>query len=538
MPPKPKQPRTESAPSPGAVGRAHKSVVAAICQSIALPVDSPSIRPRTALTAQPSIPFRLRTKVSYPIAPAGAAQSSNQDIVPNEGFFVVLRDPRCSLIIYNPNQSKAQCIQRWITDNTDVLTVAGNSITNLDLVAASTGNSHAEMQGGGWLMPYAANFVPNGTNVAFNGNRLFAAQSNKAGIPSTSWLWWNGGNAAGNQIVIAAGKDGFTGFYGFSIWAWNKGKPYMIDGVEQLTAAGYAEGATMATINSAKILAVQDYIAIHYTLYDTAAATNPQRVFLRVTTTEGGSSYYSHFCHPELEIQDQNIGSIASIGVSFLLKNMSSVQNMDGGVMACQPPRNNVWQMFTPVQNGTSDTRTSSATYDIYQVLGNYKASKEFKLITGFFGYLKANRSQDLAFRNIFTDEFSNSDAFPLVKYRGWDLDDQNFFAGAFFCNTGRTLRYEFSAGGAFSSDSQWEDPYLPETTQEDWNESETVIASAEQFFENPTHKTGIWQTIKSGLHKAIGLAPTLLAKIPEVAPFVPAIQAVSGALQSLLGVE
>jgi len=513
--------------------------VRAIVASQALPYNAPVVRPRDSYSTDPSSTYRLRYKGTYPF-PGVVPALSPQFLDPNETFAVVLRDPRCSFILHDPNSENSAVPYYLTAQNQDIPAVGGGTPGPYDIPVIMQGTQPAstpalgappsflQFKGAVFDAAYPSGWPAHGPFLYAGRSSALPGNSSKA-----SWIWWGGGGSP-SAITIFAGVGGLQGNGAFVVWAWNKGTPYVVDGAI-VNAVDEAVGVAVVSLESAAILACRDYIAIEVFFATDQVATDPQRVYMQCSLLSNGAQF-RHGSAPQISSVEASIDSAAQTGVALLIKNISNELQKDGSVIAYQPPKNTCWQNILPSILPFEAAGVAGA-YDVYSAIGAYKGSWESLAATGFYGYLKPHAAGDVYFQKMFNSSVTTGGSF-VESTDGWNLDDQNFYWVSFACTTGFNFRYEFSQGGCFYTDSQWYDPLPANIDPDEWEKGALIVSAMPQFFENPLHWNDIWSRIKSGLRRVIGLAPPLLGLIPEAAPFVPAITAIGGGIESLLGMN
>lgn len=478
-----------------------------LCQ--ALPFMYGVVRPRDNYSAQPSGTVRLRQRgdVTWPNDSVITPIIANQYEPANQLFAVLLRDPRCCLILTDKNPVAGRNAPYiWQAENEDILTIDGNPLIVGDIPTAQ-----AAKNGGDGLSNFldikGAAFDPSFPNgFPFHGDFLYAGRSK-----NIRWMWYDGGLSGGAQVItVSAGTDGLQ-YNGCNIvvWAWNKGVPYIF--------VAFGEGANSHVAGEAicSFTAIEgsDYIAIE-TSFVSSQTDTPQRVYVRVSQVSFGA-IRRHIAAPQLNTHEDTVDSLAAVGQSLLFKNVSKVLDLNGQWMAVQPPLGNCWQNIL-----TSPGK--AAVNDIFGNMGLYKMNATAGNTKGYYGFLKPNKP--IKFEPMFNNTIG-----ATQQQTGWDMDSQNFKWIAMKCSDdGRTFSYEQNQGHAFYSDDQWQDTSDAVVNPDAWEQAAQIISAMPSDMDNPVHWSEIWSYLKRGI-RAIG--GPLVGAFPETAPFRPLVDAAINSL-------
>lgn len=470
-----------------------------LCQ--VLPFFYGVVRPRDNYSAQPSSTVRLRARgdVTWPTDAIIAPIVANQYEPANQLFAVLLRDPRCCLILTDKNPIAGRnAAYIWQAENADILTVANNPTVDSDIPTTQGGRNSMDGLSNFLEVKGALHDPAFSNSFPFHGPFLYSGRSK--GI---RWMWYDGGATGGPQVItVSAGTDGLS-YQGCNIalWAWNKGVPYISTGFSE-AANSHSAGDTICQFIGAT---GSDYVAIETSFV--GQAVEAQRIYVRVSQVSFGA-IRRHLAAPQMDTHETSVDSLAAVGQALLFKNVSKELDLNGQYIALQPPLGNCWQNIL-------NTVEKNAGNDVFSNIGQYKMNATGGNKKGYYGFLKPNKP--IRFEPMFNNTIG-----VVQANTGWDMDNQNFKWVVMKCaDGGRTFSYEQYQGHAFYTDDSWQDSSDAVVNPEAWEQAAQIISSMPADMENPTHWQEVWAYLKRGI-RAIG--GPLAAAFPESAAFAPLI--------------
>lgn len=466
--------------------------VMAFAQSVALPVDSPVVRMRDQYTSTDTAVAQPFERPVLPWStPIPAASVGKRCFAPDTSMVLCTRDPLCAYIFEDKNPALDTSQYAWSFGRSAGANVASVTVQPGETVTPDI--MGAQHQAG----------------RAFHGDFLWARRFN-----GKNMLWADAGNVpdAQNNInivadtAIAAGDVITVTFYRL-----NEGDETRVTSVR---LAAVAAGGLAGTIQ----IPARDYFWVTVTSDANSATAGGISV---VFVTNNQCAMLCHKPLPDIDDHSGEVTRIHMLGCAIQCMNTANVENRGGSVVADQVEPSTVW---------TAYARPTLS--DGFTVISGQRGQKIRDLATGIYGFLKPVEEDDFNYLDCFRFDINGN-----VTHRGkYDSDDTPYII--FMLRSGgttdaadvsRSIQLYANYNVEYETKDSWTSVAPAPISTAEAGKAIAVIATMEQFYENPIH----WDKILSTIGKVARLAAPLLALIPH--PYAKAAAAGAAAVGSVL---
>lgn len=457
-----------------------KSRVAAIVESLTMPVDFPPVRYSQDIGTVRTASVHPYERVSVTFA-FSKAIGSNKELVqlPGSGFAAKFRDPFRSSIHYHPYLNQTP----WSYAADYRITMAGNGPN----VALKTPAVALPLVG-------TPSFAPHGP-VMYPGC--------VAGELDRGWYWKQNGDD------IRLSWTGVTAAPASTVIRWYCWDP-LIANKTLIAETGTLNG------NNNYLLSfdVTGVVAGGYITYDLVVvpgATGTEIVYtLSVQhTSTGAADIYCHRATADISKVLATTGDMRQLAASLMFTNTTPKQYIGGQLAMKQVPKSRPWTDYV-------------LTGDPYANISSLSDSYSDVADDGCYGFLKIAETED-------TELFSQSKQGALNTIPGGffylDTDAEYLVLGT-SQNAGYPAGYyTFCDGIEFVCNDQWRECLLPNTTVADWNMALSIITKTPQYHKNFIHIMEIISFLRGAIKGAAS----------AVAQYGPAVSELAGQLARAL---
>lgn len=423
--------------------------------------------------------------------PIPDASSGSRALPPDTSLVVATRDPLCAYIFEDKNSALNSSTYQWVVgrqsgaNQVNIITQPGETVAPDLMGAVATAGTR------------------------FHNDFLWARRFN-----NKNWIWADAPNVPNASNVfqifantpIAAGDQVTVNFYRL-----NEGDEVR---VASLRLPATAAGALAATLQ----IPARDYYNIIVT--NGPASTTLAGVNLQILQV----NQCAMFCHralPDIDDHSDEVTRIHLLGVSARLQNTANDQFKGGSVVADQVEPTTVWTAFA-----------RPTISDGFQAIAGQRGNEIKTLNNGIYGFIKPVDEDDFNYLDIF-----RFDALGAVCHRGQFASDASPYiiimprAGGTTqgADPSRSIQLHFNFNCEYETKDTWTSIAPAEISTAQAGQAIAIIATMEQFYENPVH----WDKILSTIGKVARLATPLLAMIPH--PYAKMAAAASGAIGSAL---
>jgi hypothetical protein len=489
----------------GAVTKGIAGEEAAIIRSVVTPAEAPPQRYSDGFASEPTAVATPWKRIDAPW-PAASAVPAGSPVKPAAGNPVppvpatpasvpraalpasdlmafVFRDPLRFAVVYYPS-APAQTIYRALVD------VAASEPTSLfDSPLAS--EIRLNIAQWNWLSG-SDQFKPNGdvlyTGKAPNDNRSFVW------LDAGTEIAWGGNGTPGSHYQLHI--DYFDGANIIEDFA----------SADVVCAAGgtFGVGGTVGE-NTGGV----DWSAVpagYYSPWISSATDIATSTTLQFVIAEGQSTF-GHQCLPDLEKNVKSVESVRMIGVSGMYSNTEAPLERQGKISAKQMPEGTQWQSFV------------SQTNSIASLAGSVQVEAQ----KGLYGFLKPTKELDFTKKApLFIDNAGN------LRGSHYDIVSDSAFLAFRVSITnvdGRDGFWTFGSSLEFTTLDTWRPLDVARIPRAVYSGALEKIRYLQQFHENPSHLSAIWNGIKGvlgGVVKGITTyGPTVMKVAEAAAPFL-----------------
>lgn len=466
----------------------------AFAQSVALPVDSPVIRMRdqyTATDTATSQPF-LRPVLPWS-TPIPAASAGSRALAPDTSLVVATKDPLCSLIFEDKNPTLVAASYRGVYGR-----VAGVDQTTFSV---SPGDAfEPDLMGALSLAGFNA----------FHGPFLWARK-----FGGKKYVWVDGPNTpnAANIIRVVTSATAIVAgdLIAVSFFRLNEGDEVRVGTFVLPPTAPNALAASFQ-------VPARDY----YRWQVTSAPSSVTASIPLIVDWQNACAMFVHQPLPGLGDHEDQVTRCHMLGSAVRCMNTANEQDLAGSVVADQVEPTTVWTAFA-----------RPTLSDGFAIISGQRGQDLRSLKPGIYGFLKPVEEDDFNYLDLFRFDTNGS-----VCHRGnFDSDDLPYII--FMLRAGgladtpdpsRSIQLYFNYGVEYETKDSWTSVQRAQLTKEDAGKAIAIIATMEQFYDNPVH----WEKILSTIGKLSRLSSPLLALIPH--PYAKAAAMGVGAVGGILG--
>jgi hypothetical protein len=445
---------------PGAI-RTIKDQVLAIAKSIATPGDCEPIRVSTVFSGE-------KTAVAAPFSKSPEVPSTvdyaNRLMPVGEQVTYVRRCPEAAIIRYIPWDGTTTSAYQAVEVDPDTL--------QADL--------NLQFSNDGFERPLKFPYLQRSGGGSPHGNLYLTGMS--AGRPGMSFWWCRTGDTI-DIHVFNLDLDHGTRNYSCMIYAWDSRRSDF-----QIGSLGFtvpADGDLNQTFTVPTVGGQQwhGYVGIAIKGNDAGAETSSAVQVLHTWRHD----VFAHLPLPDLLDNISAAPSIRIIGASNMYTNTASPLNRQGEITGYQSPEGTHWMDY--VAN--------------YTVLKSRKMSRTLDIVKGMYGFLKITDADDLNYKSKY-DATETGNNIIESKY---PIDDEHPFLVLYHKTTGGTTESGYSSTDfvvEYQSGDTWRQYAAPECDVESYNLAIQVLRDVEQFYENPTHRSEIFNKIREFAIKAL----------------------------------
>lgn len=466
--------------------------VMAFAQSVALPVDTPVVRMRDQYTATDTATAQPFLRPVLPWAtPIPAASAGSRGLPPDTSLVVVTGDPLCSLIYEDKNSALTGTTYRWMWGR-----------------AAGANTPSFAVQPGATFEPDLMGAF-NIAGQAFHSANLWSRR-----FKGKNWVWVDGPNTpnAANIIQIVTGTTAIaaTDLIAVTIFRLNEG--------DEIRVSTLVLPATPPNTQAASLqIPARDYYRVE--VMDAIQSTTASIDL--IIQHANACAMFVHRALPDIDDHSDEVTRIHMLGSAVQLMNTANEEFRGGSWVADQVEPSTVW---------TAYARPTLS--DGFSVISGQRGQKIRQLATGGYGFLKPVEEDDFNYVDPFRFDVNGD-----VCHRGnFDSDERPFII--FMLKAGgttdatdpsRSIQLFFNYNVEYETKDSWTAVAPASVSTAEASKAIAIIATMEQFYENPIH----WDRILSTIGKVARLAAPLLALIPH--PYAKAAAAGASAVGAVL---
>lgn len=215
---------------------------------------------------------------------------------------------------------------------------------------------------------------------------------------------------------------------------------------------------------------------------------------------------FSHLPLPDLVNNLGAVDSVRIIAASAMYTNTASPLNRQGEITGYQSSQGTHWADY--VGN--------------YEVLKSKKGSVTKDIQNGMFGFLKITQPSDLSFKSDYEHTGGQ------LTHSEYSLDTESAFLVMYEQTTGGVTEsgiHTFAFGVEYQTGDTWRDLGYPTLPVEVYGKAIEGLRFVEQFHENPSHLSNIWNSVKSAaktvLDGIVTYAPTAVKVASTLLPLL-----------------
>lgn len=275
----------------------------------------------------------------------------------------------------------------------------------------------------------------------------------------------------------------------FTVWSYNAGDPIPQASVQYIASVA---ANTAKTFNTA-----YDYYCISWNSTTTTASPPAVRfTFQHVTTA--GKQVFAHLSFPNLDNNQARVTGSRMIGNSLLISNVSADQYKAGSWAGLQLGKGDKWTTY--IQGGTNNL--GGTTFDPYAKVTAVKGVVVGDLKNGMYAYHKPTDQDEFDLKTPFSLGLNQA----LTGCNGFDLENDTATLMVITAPTGagtlsHAFRLSWDCSLEFTTEDMWtmveSSPFDPD----EWEKAMMVLASMQQFYDNPVHWKRILSTIGTLAH-------------------------------------
>jgi len=423
--------------------------------------------------------------------PIPIANVGDRALAPDTSMLVLTGDPLAAQIYEAKNAARATSTYQWVFGR-----------------AAGTNQASFGFERGDSFEPDVMGAV-NTAGVQWHDNFLWARK-----LKGKNYVWVDAGNvaSANSVLTIANGANPIaaTDLVSLTFFRFNQGDEQRVATILLPATAG---GAVAATLQ----VPARDYYRFTITCLQQSTTATPFALAINQTWS---TATFIHKALPGIDQRSDSITRLRILGAALRLMNVASEQYIAGSVVADQVEPSTCWSTY------------ATAGVDPFALIASQRGQdiRDFK--KGIYGFLKPVEEDDFQYLDIF--RFDNTGA---VTHRGdYNSDERPYVimvprsggvADGFDPSRSTQVFYNFSV--EYETKDIWTSVESSFMLPEETSKAVQVIASMEQFYENPVH----WDKILRTIGSLARLAAPILSAIPH--PYAKAGATVAGAIGSVL---